>query len=260
MGRACCRQCFVVAVVSILVLTIGMGSNGHAAQAVQELIARAGQILETVSSYPDALDQVIPLYRAAVAANPDDALPHRRLAWACLELGDLVEQGRTAWHRCGREAAEQALELDEANADAHFLFAATTGLLAEQRPMWLVSPRTPLVLEKHLFRALALEPDHARALNMMGMLLNTVPGPLRLLMKGTIEQAEGYLVRAVEASPASTRVRILLAEYYHSVGKPALAADHAQLIIDAVDPLEPWLWRNRHKPDAQALLRMLALN
>ena len=195
----------VVAGVLLLWLCVGVGgANTSASQTVQELIEQAEQVLRAHSSYPDALAQVIPLYRAAIERNSEKALLHRRLAWACLEFGGLVEVGHTEWYRCGQQAAERALELDETNAEAHFLYAATTGLLSEQLPFWRISPKTPFELEQHLSRALALDPKHARALNMMGMLLNEVPGPLRLFLHGEKEQAEGYLTQAVDVDPTST--------------------------------------------------------
>ncbi|HHZ83365.1 MAG TPA: hypothetical protein EYN18_06410 [Nitrospirales bacterium] len=246
----------VVAGVLLLWLCVGVGgANTSAGQTVQELIEQAEQVLRAHSSYPDALAQVIPLYRAAIERNSKKALLHRRLAWACLEFGGLVEVGHTEWYRCGQQAAERALELDETNAEAHFLYAATTGLLSEQLPFWRISPKTPFELEQHLSRALALDPKHARALNMMGMLLNEVPGPLRLFLHGEKEQAEGYLTQAVDVDPTSTRLRLLLAEYYHEAGKPRLAAEQAKMILGMTAPKEPWLWHNKHKLDAQALLR-----
>lgn len=247
----------IVAGVVLLWLCGGIGANTYAGQAALELIEQAEQILRDTSSYPDALEQVIPRYRAAIERHSEHALPYRRLAWACLEFGGLLEEGQTEWYRCGRDAAKHALELDEANAEAHFLFAAAKGLLAEQLPFWRLSPKTPFDLERHLLRALALDPNHARALNMMGMLLNEVPGPLRLLMEGKKEEAEGYLIRAIEAAPNSTRLRLLLAEYYDELSKPQLAAAQAQHILSETNPKEPWLWQNSFKPDAQTLLHKL---
>ena len=92
---------------------------------------------------------------------------------------------------------------------------------------------------------------------MMGMLLNEVPGPLRLFLHGEKEQAEGYLTQAVDVDPTSTRLRLLLAEYYHVIGKPRLAIEQAKMILRMTGPKEPWLWNNKHKLDAQALLRKL---
>ena len=246
----------VVAVV-LLLFVGGICANTYASEAEQKLIEQAEQVLRDTSSYPDALEQVIPLYRAAIERHSEHALPYRRLAWACLEFGGLVEEGKAEWYRCSQDAAKRALELDEANAEAHFLFAATTGLLSEQLPFWRISPKTPFELEQHLLRALALDPHHARSLNMMGMLLNEVPGPLRLFLHGEKEQAEGYLTQAVDVDPTSTRLRLLLAEYYHETGKPLLAAEQAKMILGTTDPKEPWLWHNKYKPDAQALLHKL---
>ena len=243
----------------MFVFTVGMATNTYAGQAALELIEHAEQILRDTPSYPDALEQAIPLYRAATEQCLEHALPYRRLAWACLEFGVVGEEGKAEWYRCGQDAARRALELDEANAEAHFLYAATTGLLSEQLPFWRISPKMPFDLERHLLRALALDPNHARALNMMGMLLNEVPGPLRMLLQGKKEEADGYLTQAVDVDPTSTRLRLLLAEYYHESGKPHLAAEQAKLILSATKPKEPWLWHHKHKPDAQTLLHKLGI-
>ena len=76
-------------------------------------------------------------------------------------------------------------------------------------------------------------------------------------MEGNKEQAEGYLIQAVDADPTSTRLRLLLAEYYHEAGKPHLAGEQATLILRATKPKEPWLWHHKHKPRAETLLRKL---
>ena len=249
------RQCGVIVV--LLLWLVGIGTTTYAGQSAQEWIDRAEQILRDTPSYPDALEQAISLYRMAIELRPEYALPYRRLAWACLELGGLLEEGKAEWYRCGQAAASLALELDETNAEAHFLFAATKGLVATQLPFWRILPTMPFELEQHLLQALALEPKHARSLNMMGMLLNEVPAPLRVLLKGNKKQAEGYLTQAVDVDPTSTRLRLLLAYYHYESGKPDLAANQAKLILSTTKPKEPWLWLHRHKPDAQALLPKL---
>ncbi len=251
------RERVVVFVLLLWLCGGGIGAHSYAGQALPELIEQSEQILRDTLSYPDALEQVIPLYRAAIERNPKHAVLYRRLALACLEFGELLEEGAAEWYRCGHDAAKRALELDEANAEAHFLFAATKGLLAEPLPFWRISPKTPFDLERHLLRALELDAAHARALNMMGMLLNEVPGPLRALMKGNKGEAEGYLLRAVKADPTSTRQRLLLAEYYDELGNSHLAAEQAKMILGTTAPKESWLWQNKFKPDAQALLDKL---
>ena len=259
MSRTCSSH-GVIPAIALLAYVLGSSwllPGVFAQETTADFIATADRILAETPSFPDALERAIPIYRTAIERDPNNPIAYRKLAWSCFEFGELAEEDPLEWYRCGQEAAERSLALDEANADAHFLFAATTGLLAAQLPFWRVSPTTPLTLEQHLSRALALDSEHARALNMMGMLLNEVPGPLRALMEGEKEQAEGYLTRAVEVAPNSTRVRLLLAEYYHELGRPELAEEQAQRIIAETAPEEPWLWRHKHKPDAEALLKAM---
>ena len=56
---------------------------------------------------------------------------------------------------------------------------------------------------------------------MMGMLLERAPGPLRILLVGKKEQAEGYLVQAAAAGPNYAYIQWGLAEYYVERGRVA---------------------------------------
>lgn len=220
-------------------------------------IEQAAQVLVNTPSFPDALQASIVLYQKETEQNPNNAKAFEKLAWACLELGEIVVKGKLEWYQRSHMAAKQSLALNEASAQGHFLYALTKGLIVEDFPFWKLSPKTPFELERHLLRALEIEPNHARALNMMGMLLNKVPGPLRMLMKGKRKDAEGYLIRAVQAEPTSTRLRLLLAEYYYEEKKLQFAKEQAKRIMNESSPKELWLWENKHKRDAVELLSLL---
>src|SRR6059036_1103838 len=121
------------------------------------------------------------------------------MARACLALGDWQGKNKRHWYERGERAAERALALKEDSADTHFFLAANRGNVVNLQPFWKVSPMIVADLEGHLRRALELEPRHARALHMMGILLDRTPGLLRLLLAGKKAQVEDYLKRAVEA-------------------------------------------------------------
>src|SRR5207245_3668176 len=136
--------------------------------------------------------RALALYEQAAALDPKNPLPHVRTARACLALGDWLGKDELQWYERGEQAAARALALKEDSAEAHFYLAANRGNVVNLLPFWKVSPTVVADLEKHLLRALELDPRHARALHMMGVLLDETPGPLRLLLAGSKEQVEGY--------------------------------------------------------------------
>jgi thioredoxin-like negative regulator of GroEL len=115
----------------------------------------------------------------------------------------------------------------------------------------------PQELERLLSRALVLNPRHARALHMMGVLLERTPAPLRLLLKGSARDAEKYLVAAVESDPNFSEARLDLARHYASRRQTAQARAQIQAVLQMTSPTRPRAWREKHRPAAEALLREL---
>lgn len=227
------------------------------AATVQELISQGDRLLQAEDKFPHSFEQALVLYRQAVRMEPDNALPYLRVATACLALGDGVKENPLVWYEQGERAAEKAMTVEENSPDAHFLFAANKGNVVNLRPFWKVSPGVVAELETHLLRALALSPRHSRANHMMGMLLYRTPGPLRLLLVGTRDQAESYLVRAVEADPNFTEARFDLARFYTETGRPDQARRHAQAILTMSNPTPRRVWVEKYRPAAEKLLKTL---
>ena len=147
--------------------------------------------------------------------------------------------------------------MKENSADAHYYFAANHGHAMDCRPFWKASPVTPATLERHLRRALELEPGHPRALHMMGMILWKVPAPLRLLLTGKRSEVLVYLKRAVAADPECAVFRWDLASYYRSTNQPSRAAAEARTILSLEQPTDAWAWRHKYRPRAKKLLEEL---
>jgi tetratricopeptide (TPR) repeat protein len=246
---------FIALFTAILTATAAPELN---AAAVQELIAQGDRLLQADDSFPHSFEQALAHYQQAVGMEPGNALPYLRIATACLALGDGVKEKRLSWYEQGERAAEKALSLDENNPDAHFLLAANKGNVVNLRPFWKVSPGVVAELEKYLIRALALNPRHSRANHMMGMVLYRTPRPLRLLLVGTRDQAEGYLVRAVDADPNFTEARFDLAQFYTETGRPDQARRQAQAILTMSNPTPRRVWIEKYRPAAEQLLRKLS--
>lgn len=228
-----------------------------ATPSAQELIEQADNLVRADANFPESLHQALALYERAVAIDSQAWIPYVKISRVCLGLGDGLRKDRLTWYERGVQAAEKALARKESSADAHFYFAANRGNAVNLLPIWKVSPGVLSELEDHLLRALALEPNHARANHMMGVLLYKAPGPLRLLMKGKREQVESYLVRSVEADPNFAEARLDLAQFYKDTGRMDGARTQAQAILALTDPTPRRAWVEKYRPAAAELLKNL---
>lgn len=120
-----------------------------------------------------------------------------------------VEARRRAAYEEGARLAKRALEMQETNADAHYLYAANLGSATQLRGL-AASALTVGELKSHVARALKLQPDHPPALHMMGRMLDELPW----LLGGDAGAALTYLKRAVAADPRYEHARLDLAKAY----------------------------------------------
>lgn len=135
-----------------------------------------------------------------------------RLADLYLDLGDddsLATSERRDAYEEGARVAHQAIELREPNAQAHYLYAANVGSAAQLKGM-MASALIVQDLKRHVTRALELNPHHAPALHMMGMMLEELPW----FLGGDADGALTYLRRAVISDPKDCHARLDLARAY----------------------------------------------
>jgi len=242
-----------------LALCIFLSPYTAEAATLPELLEQGDRLTQTDDGFPDSFTRALTLYAKAASVEKDNPLPFIRMARAYLALGDWSGSCRLQWYERGEQAAVHALALKEDSAEAHFLLAANRGNVVNLRPFWTVSPSVVSDLEKHLQRALELDPRHARALHMMGVLLDETPGPLRLLLHGRKEQVEGYLAQAVEADAnRHTYIRWSLMEFYREAGRLAQARTQAQAVLAMAAPVDRRTWAEKYRPAAEALLKNLA--
>jgi len=200
-------------------------------------------------SSPQSLEDEL---RHLIAANADtssDPAVLVKLANLYLNLGDDistdVEKQRAAYE-AGARIAKRALELQEANAEAHYLYAANLGRAAQLKGL-TASALTIQELKYHVKRALEIQKDHAPSLHMMGMMLEELPW----VMGGDSRAALVYLQRAVEVNPSYTHARLDLAKAY--LRRKDVASARRELHIILESSLTPSAL-NRHEKEAQALL------
>jgi tetratricopeptide (TPR) repeat protein len=147
--------------------------------------------------------------KAEHASDPDFLV---RLADVYLDFGDALvsdQAKRKAAYEEGAKAAREAIEVQERNAEAHYLYAANLGSSAQLTGL-MASALTVQELKRHVDRALALHPNHAAALHMKGMILEELPW----VLGGDAEGALTHLRRAVAANPNYLHARLDLAKAY----------------------------------------------
>jgi len=178
-----------------------------------------------------------------------------QLASVYLDVGDelYVDAGkRIKAYQAGSEFAKKALALDTKQAQAHFLYAANLGHIAQLKGV-LVSALLIREIKGHVEQAIQLAPNHAPALHMMGMILEGLPW----FLGGDREEAVLYVKRAVSADSHYTHARLNLGKIYLKQGRVDEAREQFNLVIKTQRPRGAHAWAHRHNPEALSLLRQL---
>lgn len=190
--------------------------------------------------------------KAQRASDPDFLV---RLADLYLDLGDdgyTEESKRRAAYEEGAKAARQAIDLQEHNAYAHYLYAANRGSAAQLKGL-MASAATVQELKRHVNRALELKPDLAPALHMKGMMLEELPW----LLGGDADEALSYLRRALVAAPNYAHARLDLAKAYIKRKNPDLARKELSAILQQSLPPDASAGDRRHRDEALRLQNSL---
>jgi tetratricopeptide (TPR) repeat protein len=174
-----------------------------------------------------------------------------RLADLYLDVGDDGPQDiskRRAAYEEGAAHAKEAIELQESNADAHYLYAANVGSAAQLKGL-MASAFTVQELQRHVKRALELNPHHSAALHMMGRMLDDLPW----LLGGNAKSALVYLRRAVEEDPSYLHARVDLAKAY--LKRKDVESARKELAVIMQQPLtaDATPGERRHRAEAQRL-------
>src|SRR5262245_3917549 len=178
-----------------------------------------------------------------------------RVADVYMSLGDDISLDiikRGAAYDEGARFARQAIDLQETNADAHYLYAANLGNAAQLKGT-MASALTVQEIKRHVKRALELNPDHAQALHMMGMMLEKLPW----LLGGDAEGALTYLRRAVVADPTYLHARLDLARAYIKRKDSGAARRELEVIVQQPVPPNASASNRRQREDARQLLNSL---
>jgi tetratricopeptide (TPR) repeat protein len=231
-------------IVGLMLLEITVGSRRSFAQRNE---VPAGYL----NSSESALEQLLNRVREG---NPTPPLLVQ-VAETYFDLADELltdEKKQREAYEAGAKSAKRAFELDESNADAHFLYAVNLGSAVRLKG---VADGAMVVNElKHCVqRAIDLNPNHARALHMMGGMLIELPW----ILGGDEKKAQEYLERAIAADTQYTKAHLLLAKLSMKQGRIADARTHLEAVIHAEHPRYRFAWERKHKPEAERLLNEL---
>ncbi len=178
-----------------------------------------------------------------------------RLADVHLDLGDDISmelsKRRDAYEE-GAKCARRAIELREQSADAHYLYAANLGSAAQLKGT-VASALTIQDLKRHVTRALELNPHHAPALHMMGMMLEELPW----FLGGDADDALGYLRRAVASDPGYSHARLDLAKAYIKRKDTSAAQRELDAILQHALPSDASVNDRRQREEALKLKNAL---
>ena len=207
-------------------------------------------------NYPLSLESDLKsLLTVAQQGSPDTDLLVQ-LAEVYMDLADDLyrddEKRRSAYQE-GANAAKRAFELEDSNAQAHFLYAASLGSAERLKGLTNAAMKVKEI-KQHVARAIELDPKHAQALQMMGGLFMELPW----FLGGDEKKAQEYLERAIASDGNFTNARILLAKLYKKQDRIEESKKQLEAVIHAEHPHYPYTWVRKFKPEAERLLKDMA--
>lgn len=219
--------------------------------AVVLVLSQTSDALSSDSTAPE-LEQQLQALLAQKSQRSSDPGFLVHLADVYLDLGDDAyseEPKRRVAYEEGARIARQAINLEEQNAQAHYLYAANLGNAAQLKGV-MASALTVSELKAHVRRALELKHDYAPALHMMGMMLEELPW----FLGGDRDGGLSYLKRAVTADPAYAHARLDLAKAYIKRRDSDAARRELGVILQGTLPSESSDSDRRHRDEASRLL------
>ncbi|MCS6286552.1 MAG: tetratricopeptide repeat protein [Nitrospira sp.] len=229
------------------ILVLGMMANADQAFAQRD---------EMPVGYPQSLEPSLQVLLSRLREGDPSPGLLVQVASTYFDLADDLltdEKRRRTAYEAGAKAAEQAVQLDDSNADAHFFHAANLGSAERLRGI-ANAAMVVKEIKRCAMRAIELNPRHAQALQLMGGLLMELPW----VLGGDEKKAQEYLERAIAADGNFTNARILVAKIYKKQGKVDDAKRQLESVIQADAPRYRYAWERTYKPEAERLLKEMA--
>lgn len=216
---------------------------------VESTSAQRGEMLP---GYPQSLEADLQSLLSRLRESRPSPQLLVRLSSTYFDMADdlLTDKNkRREAYEAGAQAAEQALTLDDTNADAHFFHAVNLGSAARLKGA-TNGAMVVMEMKQCAQRAIDLNPNHAQALQLTGALLVELPW----VLGGDEKKGQGYLERAIAADGNYTKARILVAKLYRKQGRIDEARKQLEAVVWADHPHYRYAWERQYKPEAERLL------
>jgi tetratricopeptide (TPR) repeat protein len=205
---------------------------------------------ESYAQFNDA--QALESYLLAVQAEPDNYEALWKTARAYFDLGDLSPAGGAGATEKQRELynnavkySRQAIRADANGAWGHFFLSAAMGkyVLTQGKKEQINGSKT---IKAEIEKAIELDPENDLAYHALGRWnrrMAEIGGASRLLggmiygsiPKGSFEESEKNLVKAIELKPNYTNHHLELGRTYLSLKKKDLAVQEFQKVLELPD-------------------------
>jgi tetratricopeptide (TPR) repeat protein len=205
--------------------------------------------------FPEDLEKELKSLVLDGTAHSKDLNRLLRLAGLYLDLGYGVYVDRDkklAAFQEGARVAQKALDLREASADAHFLYAANLGSAVELQGL-VTAAFTMQQLKDHVNRVLELDGRYVPAHHMLGRMYEELPW----FLGGDQEAAVEHLKKAISLDVRYAPARLDLARWYLKHGKNGEAVKELTRVVETPPFTKRWIWERIHRPEAQALLQQI---
>ena len=202
---------------------------------------------------PADLERELKILEMDGTADSEDLSRLLRLASLYLDLGYgmyVDREKKLSAFQAGARVAKKALQLRESSADAHFLYAANLGSIAELEGL-VTAALTIKQLRNHVNRVLELDEQYVPAHHMLGRMYEELPW----ILGGNQKAAEEHLKTAVSLDVRYAPARLDLARWYMKRGKNTEAMRELTQVIEMPPFTKRWIWERVHRPEAQALLQ-----
>jgi tetratricopeptide (TPR) repeat protein len=178
------------------------------------------------------------LIAAAAPVHSEDAEVRALVkgSFAALHRGSVEAdpERKLAAYRDGVSRAEEAIRLDDTDADAHYALFCNLGRVTELGGTLRQALNLPH-LRGELDRALQLNPHHTEALAAKGEMLWHLPR----LLGGDLHEAEDYARRAVVSDPTYWHAHLLLAHVLIAQSRPDAARAELTTVLARISPEQP---------------------
>lgn len=192
------------------------------------------------------------ILKAVLAEAPAQARAEAELARVTYLIGDGLpsKDEKLARYQKGAEYARSAISHDPNSAWAHFWLAVNLGRIGQTKGV-MNSLFMVKEIRKEIEAVLALDPSHADAMAVRGVINYEVPG----LFGGSIKKSFQDLQKAIELRPTTTRFYVDLGEACIRAKDYARARENLTAALNMAAPSSEADFLLTDKPRAERLLK-----